>query len=303
MADEFAELRPLVFAIAYRMLGSVADAEDVVQEGFLRLHRARDRGEQIESPRAYLATVVSRLALDQLRSARVRRETYVGEWLPEPLLTNADDDPAQRAELSDSLSLAFLVMLESLSPEQRAAFLLREVFDEPYARIAEVVGSSEQNARQLVARARRHVRAGQPRFEASRAQQEELAARFLAATEEGDLEGLEQLLAHDVVLHADGGGRVPSIKRAIHGRAKVARSLTAGLRAGRTRFGGFILRREWVNGRPGVLLFDRDGRLAGVIALDVADGQVQTVRSIVNPDKLGHLGPVSDLGALLRRPV
>ena len=149
--EEFDELRPSAFAIAYRMLGSVSEAEDVVQEGFLRLHRAREGGERIESPRAYLSTVVSRLSLDHLRSARVRRETYVGDWLPEPLVASADDDPARKAEMADSLSLAFLVLLESLSPEQRAAFLLREVFDEPYDRIAEIVGTSEQNARQLAA--------------------------------------------------------------------------------------------------------------------------------------------------------
>ena len=198
--EEFDELRPSAFAIAYRMLGSVSEAEDVVQEGFLRLHRARAGGERIESPRAYLSTVVSRLALDHLRSARVRRETYVGEWLPEPLVASADDDPARKAEMADSLSLAFLVLLESLSPEQRAAFLLREVFDEPYDRIAEIVGTSEQNARQLATRARRHVEERRPRFEASREQHEELATRFFTAAEEGDLQGLEELLAHDVVL-------------------------------------------------------------------------------------------------------
>jgi RNA polymerase sigma-70 factor (ECF subfamily) len=297
---EFDELRPSAFAIAYRMLGSVTEAEDVVQEGFLRLHRAREGGEQIESPRAYLSTVVSRLSLDELRSARVRRETYVGEWLPEPLVASADDDPARKLEMADSLSLAFLVLLESLSPEQRAAFLLREVFDEPYDRIAEIVGTSEQNARQLVTRARRHVAERRPRFEASRAQQEELATRFFAATKDGDLEGLEELLAHDAVLHSDGGGKVPSIKRAIHGRAKVARALVAGARAG-ARFGGFISRRQEVNGQPGALFFDREGRLAGVMILDVADGQIQAVSTIVNPEKLRHLGPVADLRALLQK--
>ena len=300
--EEFDELRPSAFAIAYRMLGSVSEAEDVVQEGFLRMYRAREGGERIESPRAYLSAVVSRLSLDHLRSARVRRETYVGEWLPEPLLASADDDPARKLEMADSLSLAFLVLLESLSPEQRAAFLLREVFDEPYDRIAEIVGTSEQNARQLVARARRHVeerRGGRVRFEASREQRDQLATRFFAAAEEGDLEGLEELLAHDVVLHADGGGKAPAIKRAIHGRAKVGRTLIAGLRAG-ARFGGFTSRREEVNGQPGALFFDHEGRLGGVIILDIADGQIQAVSSIVNPDKLRHLGPVSDLRALRR---
>jgi RNA polymerase sigma-70 factor (TIGR02957 family) len=301
--EEFDELRRSAFAIAYRMLGRVSEAEDVVQEGFLRLHRVREAGQRIESPRAYLSTVVSRLSLDHLRSARVRREAYVGEWLPEPLVTSAEDDPARKAEMADSLSLAFLVLLESLSPEQRAAFLLHEVFDEPYDRIAEIVGTSEQNTRQLVTRARRHVeerRGGRVRFEASREQQEQLASRFFAAAEEGDLKGLEELLAHDVVLRGDGGGKAPTIARPVHGRAKVARTLVAGRRAG-ARFGGFTVRREEVNGQPGALFFDREGRLAGVMILDVAEGQIQGVSSIVNPDKLRHLGPVADLRALLRQ--
>jgi RNA polymerase sigma-70 factor (TIGR02957 family) len=297
--EEFDELRRPAFAIAYRMLGSVSEAEDVVQEGFLRLLRAREGGERIESPRAYLSTVVSRLSLDQLRSARVRRETYVGEWLPEPLVASAHDDPARGLEMADSLSLAFLVLLESLTPEQRAAFLLHEVFEEPYDRIAKILDTSQANARQLVTRARRHVEERRPRFDASREQREQLATRFFAAAEDGDLEGLEELLAHDVVLRADGGGKVPALKRAIHGRPKAARALIAGLRRG-ARIGGFTLRREEVNGQPGAMYVDRDGRLAGVIILDVADGQIQAVSSIVNPDKLRHLGPVADLRALLR---
>src|SRR5262245_5807982 len=296
--EEFDELRPSAFAIAYRMLGSVSEAEDVVQEGFLRLHRAREGGEPIESPRAYLCTVVSRLSLDELRSARMRRETYVGEWLPEPLLASAADDPARKAEMADSLSLAFLVLLESLSPEQRAAFLLREVFGEPYDHIAEIVGTSEQNARQLGTRARRHVEERRPRFEASREQREELATRFFAAVEEGDLEGLEELLAHDVVLRGDGGGKAPALAHAIHGRARVARQLVAGGRA-LARF-GIAWRREDVNGQSGAVFFDSEGRLVGVTVLDVADGQIQAVSSIVNPDKLRHLGPLADLNALLR---
>ena len=296
--EEFDELRRSAFAIAYRMLGSVSEAEDVVQEGFLRLHRAREGGERIASPRAYLSTVVSRLSLDHLRSAAVRRETYVGDWLPEPLVASADDDPARRAEMADSLSLAFLVLLESLSPEQRAAFLLREVFEEPYDRIAEIVGTSEQNARQLAARARRHVQERRPRFEASREQREQLATRFFAAAEEGDLQGLEELLAHDVVLHGDGGGKAPALARALHGRARVARTLIAGLRAA-TRF-GLTTRREQVNGQPGALFLDREGRLIAVMILDVAEGQIQSVSSIINPDKLRHLGPLADLGALRR---
>ena len=294
---EFDELRPSAFGIAYRMLGSVSEAEDVVQEGFLRLHRAREGGKRIESPRAYLSTVVSRLSLDHLRSARARRETYVGEWLPEPLVAS-DDDPARKAEMADSLSLAFLVLLESLSPEQRAAYLLHDVFDEPYDRIAEIVGTSAQNARQLAARARRHLEERRPRFEASREQREELATRFFAAAEDGDLEGLEELLAHDVVLRGDGGGKAPALARAVYGRARAARTLINSLRA-RTRF-GITWRREEVNGQPGALFFDREGRLISVMSLDVAEGQIQGVSSIANPDKLRHLGPLADLDALLR---
>jgi RNA polymerase sigma factor (sigma-70 family) len=282
------------------MLGSASEAEDVVQEGFLRLHRARAGGERIESPRAYLSTVVSRLSLDQLRSARARRESYVGEWLPEPLVASPDDDPARRAEIADSLSLAFLVLLESLSPEQRAAFLLREVFDEPYDRIAEIVGTSEANARQLAARARRHVDERRPRYEASRDRREALATRFFAAAEDGDLQGLEELLAHDVVFRGDGGGKAPAAARAVHGRAEVARLLIAGMRT-LAGVGGVTTRREEVNGQPGVLFLDRDERLIGVTILDIADGQIQGVSAIVNPDKLRHLGPVGDVRALLRR--
>jgi RNA polymerase sigma-70 factor (TIGR02957 family) len=302
MPETLEELRPRAFAIAYRMLGSVSEAEDVVQEGLLRLHRALDRGERIESPRAYLSTVVTRLGIDHLRSARVRRESYVGEWLPEPLVTSPEEDPAHHAEVADSLSLAFLVLLESLSPEQRAVFLLREVFDYPYDRIAEIVGKTEVNVRQLAVRARRHVEEGRSRFEASREQRDELARRFFAAAQKGDLEGLEGLLADDVVLHGDGGGKVPALARPLHGRNRVARTLLAWTRAG-VRIGGVSLRPVEVNGQPGAMSFDPDGKLINVLALDIADGQIQAVRSIVNPDKLRHLGPLADVPALLARSV
>ena len=294
MAQLFEELRPGAFAVAYRMLGSVSEAEDVVQEALLRLHRTLQAGERIESPRAYLSTVVTRLCIDQLRSARARREHYVGEWLPEPLVASADEDPARHAEVADSLSLAFLVLLESLSPEQRAAFLLREVFDYPYDEIARIVGKREDNARQLVARARKHVEERRPRFEVSRERRAQLAQRFFAAAGEGDLEALEELLAHDVVLHGDGGGRVPAIARALHGRARVARALLAWARFA-ARAGGFTFRRVEVNGQPGAMVLDAQDRLLGVLALDIADGQVQAVTSVVNPDKLRHLGPLADL--------
>lgn len=194
------ELRPAAFSVAYRMLGSVAEAEDVVQESLLRVDHALTGGERIGSPRAYIVTIATRLAIDELRSARVRRERYVGEWLPEPLVVDDADDPARHAEMADSLSLAFLVLLESLSPEQRAVLLLRDVFDYGYEEIAQVVGKSEQNARQLAVRARRHVDARRPRFEASRQDRERLAGRFFAAAQDGDLAALEELLARDIVL-------------------------------------------------------------------------------------------------------
>jgi RNA polymerase sigma-70 factor (TIGR02957 family) len=300
-ADELLdELRPGAFAIAYRMLGSVSEAEDVVQEALLRFHRAQLDGERIESPRAFVSTVVTRLAIDQLRSARRRRETYVGDWLPEPLLTSEADDPARQAEMADSLSLAFLVLLESLSPEQRAAFLLREVFDYGYDEIARIVDKSEANARQLVARARRNVDERRPRFEATREQRERLADSFFAAVGDGDVKALEDMLAEDVVLTGDGGGKAPALARALHGARRVARTLGNWARVGQ-RIAGLSIRRVEVNGQPGALLLDGEKRVISVMALDIADGRVQGVRSVVNPEKLRHLGPVADAGALLRQ--
>jgi RNA polymerase sigma-70 factor (TIGR02957 family) len=292
------ELRPAAFAIAYRMLGSVAEAEDVVQEALLRFHTALERGERIESPRAYIATVATRLSIDVLRSARMRREAYVGEWLPEPLVSDTSAEPARQAEMADSLSLAFLVLLESLSPEQRAAFLLHDVFDYGYGEVAEIVGKSEDNARQLAARARRHVDEQKPRFEASREQREELADRFFAAAQEGDVASLEALLADDVVLHGDGGGKVPALARALFGAKRVARTLRAWFRQGAKVPDGEV-RRVDVNGQPGAVL-TAGGGVVAVMALDIADGRVQGIRSIVNPDKLHHVGEVADWVSLLR---
>jgi RNA polymerase sigma-70 factor (TIGR02957 family) len=283
------ELRPAAFAIAYRMLGSVAEAEDVVQESLLRLHRAVEDGERIESPRAYVATIATRQSIDVLRSARVRRESYVGDWLPEPLVSDAPrDDPARHAEMADSLSLAFLVLLESLSPEQRAVLLLHDVFDYGYGEVAEIVGTSPDNARQLATRARRHVEDQKPRFEASRERREELARRFFAAAQDGDVGSLEAMLADDVVLHGDGGGKVPALARALFGARRVARTLRAWFRAGR-RIEGAHIRHVDVNGQPGALLLRGDGSVIGVMALDIADDRVQGISSIVNPDKLTHL--------------
>lgn len=291
-------LRGPAFAIAYRMLGSVSEAEDVVQEALLRVHRALAAGERLESPRAYAATVTTRLAIDELRSARARREQYVGDWLPEPILTDAADDPAREAELADSLSMATLVLLESLSPEQRAVLLLHDVFDYGYDEIAAVVGKSRDNVRQLAVRARRHVQDRRPRFQSSREQREELARRFFAAARDGDLAGLEALLAHDVELTGDGGGRVPALARSLHGRNRVARTLLNWLAAAR-RVPGASLRPVEVNGGPGALLLDPEERVVAVWALEISGGAIQAIRSVINPDKLGHLGPVADMDALL----
>jgi RNA polymerase sigma-70 factor (ECF subfamily) len=292
------ELGPVAFGIAYRMLGSVSDAEDLVQEALLRVHRALDDGEQIASPRAFVATVTTRLALNELRSARARRERYVGEWLPEPIVTDGVDDPARHAQTADSLSMAMLVLLESLSPEQRAVLLLHDVFDYRYPEIARIVGKSEDNVRQLATRARRHVEQRRPRFQTTREQRDELAARFFAAVEHGDLAGLEALLAADVKLTGDGGGKAPAITRPLSGRTRVARLLVHSVIA---RVPGVSMRPAEVNGGPGALYLDGQDRLIGVLALDIAGGQVTGISAIVNPDKLRHLGPVGDLGTLLSK--
>jgi len=294
------ELRPVAFAIAYRMLGSVSEAEDVVQEALLRLHQALAAGEQIASPRAFVATVTTRLAINELRSARARRERYVGEWLPEPIITNGLDDPAQQAQLADSLSLAMLVLLESLSPEQRAVLLLHDVFDYGYPEIAAIVGKSEDNVRQLATRARRHVEQRRPRFQTTREQRDELTRRFFAAAEQGDLAGLESLLAHDVELTADGGGKAPAIARALRGRTRVARAVINYWVRRIGRVPGVSMRLVELNGGPGALFLDGQQRLIGVCALDIAGGQITNISGIVNPDKLTHLGPVADFKSLLR---
>jgi RNA polymerase sigma-70 factor (ECF subfamily) len=296
VADAYGELRPLLFSLAHRMLSSVAEAEDVVQEAFVRYQRALEEGAGVDSPKAYLSAVTTRLAIDQLRSARVRRERYVGEWLPEPLLT---DGVVQDAEEADSLSMAFLLVLERLSPVERAVFLLHDVFDYGYDEIAGIVGKGEDNCRQLAVRARRHVQEQRPRFEASREARDELADRFFAAAGDGDLDGLVELLAADVVVYGDGGGKAPSWGRPVAGRTNVGRLLVD---VGRqVRELGITLRRAEVNGQPGALFFDPDGRLTNVMTLDVADGAVQAVRSVINPDKLGDLGPLADVRALMRR--
>jgi RNA polymerase sigma-70 factor (ECF subfamily) len=293
----YSNLRPLLFSIAYRMLASVSEAEDVVQDAFLRYQRALADGAEIVSPKAYLSMVVTRLAIDRLRSARARRETYVGEWLPEPLLT--DDDPARHAEEADSLAMAFLLLLERLSPVERAVYLLHDVFGYGYDEVAAIVDKSEANCRQLAHRARNHIASEKPRFDASRKQRDELAARFLAAVTDGDVDSLVDMLAADVVVYGDGGGKAPQWAAPIAGAERVARLLT-GIGA-QLRELGIAVERHRVNGQPGAVFLDREGRVINVWSLDIVDGAVQTVRSVINPDKLQHLGPVADVRALVHR--
>jgi len=296
----YKELRPLMFSIAYRMLGSAAEAEDLVQEAYLRFHRATSQGEVIESPKAYLSTVTTRLAIDSLRSARARHEAYIGLWLPEPLMVSTEADPAEQAEIDESLSLAFLVMLQTLSPVERAVFLLREVFDYDYAEMASITGKTEDNCRQILARARKRIDTGQPRFTASKQDQRELATRFFAAADQGNLTGLVSFLAADATFYGDGGGKAQAFLRPVHGGKHVAR-LFAGIFAK-----GHELNATWqfafVNGQPGMLAFDANGGLVTVMALDIAaDGLVKTIRSIVNPDKIGHLGfPLTESVGLIK---
>ncbi|MFF8377283.1 RNA polymerase sigma-70 factor [Streptomyces sp. NPDC015661] len=293
--EEFEELRPLLFSIAYRILGSVSEAEDAVQETWLRFDGSSTRP---VSAKAFLSATVTRLSIDVLRSARVRREEYVGPWFPEPLLSDPYEDPARAVELADSVSMAALLLLERLSPLERAVFLLREVFAFDFQDIAEAVGRSEAACRQLLVRARRHMHDGRPRFEADRQERQELATRFFDALMDGDIGGLQDLLAADVQLVGDGGGKAPNFARTIVGAEKVARLLG-------TVFPTLLeldvtVEPHEVNGQPGALYRDRDGRILQAVVLDILDGRIQAIRSVLNPDKLGHLGPVADAWAITR---
>jgi RNA polymerase sigma-70 factor (ECF subfamily) len=296
--EGFEELRPLLFSIAYRILGSVSEAEDAVQETWLRYQASAVPPVSLKS---FLAAVVTRVAIDVLRSARARRERYVGQWLPEPLITDEPPsslDPERAAELADSVSMAALLVLERLGPEQRAVFVLHDVFGFPFGEIADVVGRSEEACRQLATRARRAMREGRPRFDVDRRERDELATRFFDALTLGDVDALRDLLAADVEVHGDGGGNAPQWMRVVVGADKVARMLGGlGPRFGGT---GLTVERHEVNGHPGAVFRDADGRVLSVMAVDVVDGRVQVVRSIINPDKLRHLGPVADAWAVMR---
>ena len=290
---DFEELRPLLFSIAYRILGSVAEAEDAVQETWLRYTVSETKPTSVK---AYLSATVTRISIDVLRSARVRREAYVGPWLPEPLLADPYQDPERSAELADSVSMAALVLLERLSPVERAVFVLREVFDFGYRDIASTVGRSEAACRQLAMRARRFMDAGRPRFEADRAERDRLARRFFDAFASGELDKLQNLLAGDVLLVGDGGGKAPRWADSFVGAERVARVLAA-LMSPFVHIGGVAVPHQ-VNGQPGAILRDRDGNAVATLTLDICDGQVQTIRAVSNPDKLGHVGPVGDVWAV-----
>ncbi|MEU6988885.1 RNA polymerase sigma-70 factor [Streptomyces sp. NPDC046324] len=294
-AEEFEKLRPLLFSIAYRILGSVAEAEDAVQETWLRWEADETR---TESPKAYLSKVVTRIAIDVLQSARMRREAYVGPWFPEPLLSDPYQDPERSAELADSLSMAALLLLERLSPLERAVFVLREVFAFSFEDIAAAVGRSEAACRQLAVRARRHMKAGRPRFDADQHERDILAERFFNALREGDVDGLRDLLAADVSMIGDGGGKSPQLARAVMGADNVAR-LFATYFPRLVRINVTWQPRE-LNGQPGAIFCDRDGKVLTAMVLDVVDGQIQTIRSVTNPDKLAHIGPVADAWAISR---
>jgi len=293
--EEFEALRPLLFSIAYRILGSVTEAEDAVQETWLRYESSPV---QPASVKAYLSAVVTRISIDVLRSARVRRETYAGPWLPEPLLTDPYEDPARSAELADSMSMAALLLLERLSPVERAVFVLRDVFGFGFPEVASAVGRSEEACRQLAVRARRHMDAGRPRFAADRREREELAARFFDALRDGDVDGLKDLLAADVQMVGDGGGKAPAFARAVAGADNVTRMLASTFPV-LARIDVTVEPHE-VNGQPGAILRDRDGKVINALTLDVLDGRIQTIRSVNSPDKLRHLGPVADAWALAR---
>lgn len=301
-AAVYEALRPLLFSIAYRMLGSVTEAEDIVQEAFLRYHRAVASQGEPGSPKAFLSAVVTRLCIDQLRSARARRESYVGDWLPEPLLTDPAPlaqpaaDPAALAEQADSLSMAFLLLLERLTPLERAVFLLHDVFSYGYSETAGIVGRSPAACRQLAHRARQHIEAERPRFDVAARERAELAGRFFAAVGNGDMDGLLSLLAADVEVHGDSGGVPPFWRKPIVGRDHVA-TLMAAL-GNQLRHVHATLQLAEVNGQPGALALGPDGRLICVLSIDICDGQIQTVRSVISRPKLHHLGPLADLAEL-----
>ncbi len=293
--EEFEALRPLLFAIAYRLLGSVSEAEDAVQETWLRFQSTPT---QPVSTKAFLTTVVARISIDVLRSARVQRQVYAGPWFPEPLVSDPYDDPERSAELADSVSTAALLLLERLSPLERAVFVLHEVFDFGYPEIATTLGRSETACRQLGTRARRHMADQQPRFDADRGERDRLAARFFDALSRGDVGALRDLLAADVQLVGDSGGKAPTWGDGIFGAERVTRMLLRMMPA--LRKVGVTFEPQPINAQPGAVFRDRDGHVLNTWTLEIVEGRIRTVRTVLNPDKLAHVGPVADAWTILR---
>jgi RNA polymerase sigma-70 factor, ECF subfamily len=281
----FHQYRELLFSIAYRMLGSAADAEDMLQETFIRWQQ--NSQVEVKSPRAFLVTIISRLCIQQMESARVKREQYVGEWLPEPIFTGEHSDPSESTRMQESLSMAFLLLLEKLRPAERAAFLLREVFDYEYSEVAEILGKSEANCRQLFRRARESITNGCPRFDASPAQHRKLLEEFLAASSSGHLADLVALLSDDVVLHSDGGGKASAALNPIYGRDHVSRFLLGAIQ--KTVPAGVITKLEEINGLPSIIYYAPGGRPGCVLNFDIAEGVIQNIYVVTNPEKLGRL--------------
>jgi RNA polymerase sigma-70 factor, ECF subfamily len=278
--DDFNLHRPLLFSIAYRMLGTVTDAEDMVQETFLRWQQTAN--ETVRSAKTYLSTIITRLCIDHLRSARVQREQYVGTWLPEPMLTQQSHHPTDLMELAESLSIAFLSVLERLSPIERAVFLLRDVFDYDYDEIGQMVGKSPTNCRQILSRAKQHLTDQRPRFPVPRTQQEQITAQFLDASTKGDLPDLLLLLAKDVTFYSDGGGKVVAALKPIHGAQKVARMLLA---IRRKWLLNYVSRLVEINGQPGIVQY-LDGNIHSAMTFEIIDGCIQSIYSVRNPEKL-----------------
>jgi RNA polymerase sigma-70 factor, ECF subfamily len=287
------DLRPLMFSLAYRMVGSVVDAEDLVQEAYLRMQQALAAGAEIEVPKAYLTTIVTRLSIDHLRSARVRRETYPGPWMPEPVVERVDEEPADSAELADSLSIAYLVLLDRLSARERAVLLLHDVFGYRFDEIAPMVDRSEAGCRQIAVRARRRLEPDLPHFDSDPRRRLEVADRFLTAFRDGDIDALLHLVAQDAVFVGDGGGKAAALPEPIHGRDRVVHLVRAF--ANQNRRLNLRFEPVLVNAQPGAVVRDLDGLVVTVLGFDIVDGAVHTIRSIVNPDKIGHLGAVSPL--------
>lgn len=283
LLEEFDTYRPLLFSIAYRMLGSSMDAEDMVQETFMRWYRASE--DEVQSPKAYLSKVVTNLCIDYMRSARVQRETYVGPWLPEPLVTEQMPDVATTVEMAESLSTAFLLLLESLSPLERAVFLLRQIFDYDYSEIAQIVGKNEANCRQIVRRAQQHLSQRRPRFDVSAEKRQQLTHEFIRACAVGDMDGLLNLLARDVIFYGDGGGKTFAARKPIYGAEKVARMLL-GIAKKTAPF--LTMRLMEINGSLG-LVFYLGNKPFNVMMFDTDGNQIQAVYNILNPDKLSHI--------------